>query len=277
MKAAALLGLLGLLAFGAPQAGSTAGPQEPVLPAADVAAFAKKVERTLAERGAQVALVARTGLPPAELPPGIRFTHVGLAVYSRVSTPDGRTVPAYAFHNLYQDADRPDRSQIVSDYAFDFFAAARVLQAGVIIPEPALQRRLVEALGADLHRQVHNPRYSVLSNPLDVGSQNCTEWVLDVINAALYRTSDRRQIKANLQAYYEPDTLRMGPLKLLLGSLFAPDVSLADQDGPVRVATFESIADYLQRRGLARERLLIEAEPAPPAPRGRMETAGVMH
>ncbi|MCG8552310.1 MAG: hypothetical protein MI799_18055, partial [Desulfobacterales bacterium] len=37
--------------------------------------FAKKVEKTLAQKGARAAIIARVGRPRNKLPEGIRFTH----------------------------------------------------------------------------------------------------------------------------------------------------------------------------------------------------------
>jgi hypothetical protein len=48
----------------------------PILPAAQVATFAERVERDLAARDAQVAIVARMRRDSGDLPEGIRYTHV---------------------------------------------------------------------------------------------------------------------------------------------------------------------------------------------------------
>jgi hypothetical protein len=46
------------------------------LPRGSSAAFAERVERDLAARDAQVAIVARMGRDSGDLPEGIRYTHV---------------------------------------------------------------------------------------------------------------------------------------------------------------------------------------------------------
>jgi hypothetical protein len=70
-------------------AGGTAS-EAPRFAPEKIVAFAKKVEKTIAARGARVALVARIGRPPGEMPPGMRYTHVGFAVYSQITMKDGR-------------------------------------------------------------------------------------------------------------------------------------------------------------------------------------------
>lgn len=48
------------------------------------ALFSKRVDRELAQRGIQVAIVARLGQPRSTLPKAERYTHVGFAVYSTI-------------------------------------------------------------------------------------------------------------------------------------------------------------------------------------------------
>jgi len=91
----------------------------------------------------------------------------------------------------------------------DFFAGAHALKAGIAIPTPKLQRRLLELIEKDGHLELHNPRYSVLSNPFDARYQNCAEYVLDMINAVLYQTMDKEQLKVNARAYFQPYSVKM--------------------------------------------------------------------
>jgi hypothetical protein len=213
----------------------------------EIVSFAKKVERTLAAKGARVALLARVGRPPSEMPEGMHFTHVGLAVYSAITTQDGRTIPGYSIYNLYQNNDQPDVSELVQDFPVDFFAGVAKLEAGVLIPSATLQRRLLEVIASPTYAALHEPHYSVIANPYTLGRQNCTEFVLDVVNAAIYQTEDIRVIKANEKAYFVAQPVNVNPLKLILGALFSAEVSTSDQSGPPITATFERIGDYLTK------------------------------
>ena len=212
---------------------------------AQVATFSKQVEKALAENGARIALVSRMGRPLSEMPEGMRYTHVGFAVYSQITTADGRQVPGYAMYNLYQKNDQLDRSDLVQDYPADFFSGAVELEAGIIIPPPALQERLLKVLASPTYAALHDPRYSVIANPYTLGRQNCTEFVLDVIQAAIYQTDRVDVIKANTRAYFKAQPVKVNPFKLMLGSMFSAEVSTSDQEGPPVTATFERIADYL--------------------------------
>lgn len=216
-------------------------------PAEQIIKFAKQVERTLAAKGARVAVLARMGRPAAELPEGMHFTHVAFAVYSEITTSDGRKIPGYAIHNLYQKIDRPEISELAQDFPVDFFSGAAQLEAGIIIPSPELQRRLLTVIGSPTYSKVHDPHYSVIANPYTVEKQNCTEFVLDVINAAIYQTDDIKMIKAATGNYFEAQTVNVNPFKLMLGSMFAKDVSTSDQSGTPVTATFEKIGEYLKK------------------------------
>jgi len=161
-----------------------------------IVSFAKKVEKTLLGKGVRVAILARMGRLVADLPEGMHFTHVAFAVYSEITTADGRKVPGYAIYNLYQEDKHPDVSKLVQDYPVDFFSGVAVLEAGVIIPSAELQKRLLEVIASPTYKALHDPHYSLIANPFTLGKQNCTEHTLDVVNAAIYQTNDINTIKA---------------------------------------------------------------------------------
>lgn len=228
-------------------ASSNSAGETPNFPAEKIIGFAKKVEKTMAAKGARVAIVARLGRPASEMPEGMRFTHVAFAVYSQITLKDGRVVPGYAMWNLYQDDGHPDRSSLVQDYPADFFAAVAELEAGIIVPSEALQTRLLDVIASPTYKALHDPRYSVIANPYTLGRQNCTEFVLDVLNAAIYKTSDINQIKAAEKSYFVAQPVKVNPFKLLLGSMFIDEVSMADQPGEPVTATFEKIGAFLAK------------------------------
>lgn len=251
-RLAVLYAVLALLA-GAPAGAATfsgnpsAATAAPRYSAEQIIGLAKQVERTLASKGARVAIVARVGRPAGEMPEGMHYTHAAFAVYSEIATRDGRQLHGYAMYNEYQDDAHPDRSSLVQDYPVDFFAGVAELEAGIIVPSPELQRRLLEVIASPTYAALHDPHYSAIANPYTLGRQNCTEFVLDVINAAIYQTADLRVIKANTRAFFVAQPVNVNPLKLMLGALFSAEVSTVDQPGPPVTATFERIADYLEK------------------------------
>ncbi|MEW6563436.1 MAG: DUF2145 domain-containing protein [Pseudomonadota bacterium] len=233
------------------QAGSGAGSSSaggaPSFTPEQIVKFAKKVEKTMAEKGAYVAVIARMGRSASELPEGMHFTHVAFAVYSEITTADGRKMPGYAIYNLYQLDGKPDVSKLVQDYPVDFFAGVAQLESGLIIPSPELQRRILEVIGSPTYKSLHNPHYSLIANPFTLPKQNCTEHTLDVINAAIYQTDDINKIKEAEKKYFKAQRVNVSPLKLMLGSMFSAEVSTSDQQGTPVTATFETIAEYLKQ------------------------------
>lgn len=224
----------------------------------EIITFAKKVERTLASKGAHVAILARMGRPLSEMPRGMHFTHVAFVVYSQIQTADGRTLPGYAIHNLYQYDDKPDRSRLVLDYPVDFFSGVAQMEAGILIPSAELQQRLIKVIASPAYAALHEPRYSVIANPYNEGRQNCTEFVLDVINTAIYQTSDIKQLKQVSQKYFVAQPVEVNPFKLMLGAVFSAEVATTDHPSKPVTATFERISDYLLKYDQGAEVLTVK-------------------
>jgi hypothetical protein len=237
---------------------SSGGGETTNFKAEEIITFAKKVERTLASKGAHVAILARMGRPLSEMPRGMRFTHVAFVVYSQIQTADGRTLPGYAIHNLYQYDDKPNTSRLVIDYPVDFFSGVAHMEAGILIPSAELQQRLIKVIASPAYAAVHEPRYSVIANPYNEGRQNCTEFVLDVINSAIYQTSNVKQLKQVAQKFFVAQPVEINPFKLLLGSVFSAEVTTSDHPSRPMTATFERISDYLLKYDQGAEVLTVK-------------------
>ena len=217
------------------------------------AAFSKKLERAIAARAAEVALVARVGRPRSKLPPPIQFTHVGIAIYSNVRTASGENLPGYIFYNLYQSKNHQDKSYLVADSALNYFAGAEEIQAGVIIPIKPLQQRIKALVTSTVYNELHRPTYSLLANPDDTRYQNCTEFVLDILTASIYQTTELAQIKANHRAHFRPTELAVSGGFVRLAGIFNPAIHAKDHTGPIRIATFYSIGEYLRKHNAVSE------------------------
>ncbi|WP_342075444.1 DUF2145 domain-containing protein [Yoonia sp. SS1-5] len=239
-----------LICFSHAAVAGSSSAANPVLPAGEVANFANRVQHDLASRGANVAIVARVGRDPALLPDGIQYTHVAFWVYSQITRADGSRGMGYRIYNLYQTQGDLTRSRLVQDSPADFFAGAHKLDAGIIIPDARLQRKLLDVIASPTYAQLHNPSYSVLANPGSRQFQNCTEHTLDVVMAALYDTDDPRQIKANIAAHFTPQRVRLNGLQRLFGPVASQALTTADHGDTVGTATFGSIARFMQTHDL---------------------------
>ncbi len=234
-----------------PAAAGSSRAGGPVLPAAEVATFANRVQLDLAARGVRVAIVARMGRDPAQLPQGVTFTHVAFWVYSSITQADGQIGTGYRVYNLYQRTGDGGHSDLVQDQPFDFFAAAYRLDAGIIIPDARLQDKLLKVIASPSYARLHNPVYAVLANPRTSQFQNCTEHTLDVVMASIYGTDNIAQIKANIAAYFEPQTILLDAVKRGLAGFAVPALTTADHGPVVKTATFGSLVRFMTANGLA--------------------------
>ncbi|WP_339724215.1 DUF2145 domain-containing protein [uncultured Paraglaciecola sp.] len=258
MKTKLIFTLLALLC--APSwAGSETNKQSTLEPE-KIVKFAKDVEKYAAAKGARAFIIARVGRPEKELPKGIHYTHTAIAVYSDIQLKNGETAQGYAIHNLYQRAGKPNRSQLVQDYPVDFFWGAHTLKAGIIIPSEEIQTRLIELITSGKNAELHNPKYSVIANPMNSQLQNCTEHTLDMLNAAIYQSTDIEKLKANTRAYYTAQRVRTSRFKLLFGAMLMDEVTTKDHPGKIATATFGSIHTYLDQYQLAQHGVTFYAD-----------------
>ncbi|MEP1551945.1 MAG: DUF2145 domain-containing protein [Paraglaciecola sp.] len=232
-------------------AGSQATQPATIAPE-QIVKFAKDVEKYAAQQGARAFIIARVGRAEKDLPKGIHYTHTAIAVYSTIQLDNGEIAKGYAIHNLYQVEGHPNKSQLIQDYPVDFFWGAQQLKAGIIIPSDEIQTRLINLIATGKNTQLHNPKYSVIANPMNSQKQNCTEYTLDLINAAIYETTNIPQLKANTQAHFTPQRVKTSRFKLMFGSMLMEDVTTKDHSGDIATATFGAINNYLQQYDLAK-------------------------
>lgn len=216
----------------------------------DIISFAKQVERFAANNKARAFIISRLGRPADSLPTGIEFTHTAIAIYSQVTLADGHSAKGYAIYNLYQQANNANRSELMMDFPVDFFWGVHELKAGIMIPTPEVQTRLIQAIQQGYNEKLHNPNYSLISNPNNNKYQNCTEHTLNIINAAIYQTDDMAAIKASVRAHFRGHRLKTSPLKLALGNLFLDGVRTSDHGRKKYVTTYTSIGKYLAENQL---------------------------
>lgn len=261
MRRGAILaaGLLGLGFAWAPcataQDSSAAAPAD-YLSVEEARAFSKAIERELAGRGARVAMVFRAGRAREDLPDGVAYTHGAFWVYQAARLPDGREVMGFAVYNLYSgdgEANPVTRSRLVQDFPFDFVAASHEDDVAIIVPSAEVQRRLMGVIASPDYGALHVEAYSLVSNPADARYQNCNEFLLDVLAAAVWQTADYAQIKVNLAAAFTPSRVEASGLKRFFAPIVDARLRTDDHDGPVETVTFESLAAFMEGNGYAQE------------------------
>lgn len=235
------------------QVGSMAAPAKH-LSAADAAAFSKQVEKDLGQHGARLAMVFRSGRARKDLPAGLSYTHGAFWAYQQARTAEGDLRNGYAVYNLYQGDGKSlpkDRSYLKQDFPFDFIAGSALDEVGVIVPTPEMQRRILAVMASPAYARLHNPSYSLVANPLRFIHQNCNGFMLMVIAAAAWETSDVRQLQLNLAAHFQPTEIRAGPLQRIFGPALDDGLKLDDQGSRITTAVYESLAAFMAKNGLS--------------------------
>lgn len=212
--------------------------------------YAKRVEHELAKRGAHVAIVARVGQDPKDLPSGIEYTHVAFWVYSEMALPSGETVNGYVVHNLYQLVGDSSQSELITDFPVEFFGDVYELRSGIIIPEPAVQQRLIEFIGSKDYKGLHVPNYSLIANPHKRSFQNCTNFILNALVGAVYQTGNVQEIQSHIDTYYEPQKVGVNGFERLFGSIFINAVATSDHDGDIKTSTYGSLLKFMNKYDL---------------------------
>lgn len=272
MKRSSLLGatmaislaLTPLAAAPAAAQDSSAQSDGALLSVQEAADFSKQIERTLAADGARVAIVFRTGRTRDKLPDGIDYTHGAFWVYRDIATEEGGTIRGYAVYNLYHgDGESLPRNEsyLAQDWPLDFARGSAVNDVAVIVPTPEMQRRIESIIDSPLYEGLHNPRYSLIANPLETTYQNCNSFMLAVVGAAAWETHDLEQITVNLQAHFEPQEVEVGALTRMFGPMFDNRLKTDDQHGALKTVTYASLRDFMEEFALSRASYVIEREP----------------
>lgn len=248
-----------LLSAGAAQAGASVRADRAIYFTEDeVGAFARFIEDTLIARDARIAIVFRTGRVRSDLPEGVTYTHGAFWVQGEVEE-DGVTRTGYRVYNLYQgEGGFSDTSTLVQDLPRDFTAGSVVRDVAIIEFTPQFQEKLLAAIGTERYERMHNPAYSIVSNPHTDLYQNCNEFMLDVIVSVAHDTDDYRKVKEIEAAGFEPQRVTKGPVVDFFLPMVMRDVKVADHTNGFHTATYESMSAYLLKTGLAAKASTVE-------------------
>ena len=134
--------------------------------------------------------------------------------------------------------------------ANEYFQLKRHGEIAVIIPSPEMQRRIIAVIDSPTYQAVHNPHYSLVANPWKRTYQNCNNFMLNVIAAAIWQTSNPDQITADLKAHYKPTLVKANGVLRLFGPIADQRLRTDDQQGPIRTATYESIAEFMRENNM---------------------------
>jgi hypothetical protein len=223
-----------------------------------------EVAARLPAEGAAAMLLGRVGSDVSRH--GLRWTHAGL-VYRT-----GTGEPWRVLHKLNR-CGSPDSDLFREGLANFFLDDPYELRALLLVPEPALQQRLLAALDSDAPAAVHERSYSMLAYPFAREYQNSNQWLLEFVafaaegEGAPGRKGAQRLLKAG---GYVPGKIRVSAFERIGAALFRANIAFTDHptsdrmSGRYRTVTVESLQAWMERRGWLQsvEEIRLEPEPA---------------
>lgn len=219
-----------------------------------------RVFQRLDELGAEAALLARVGSDLSKH--GLRFSHVGLVVRDH---PAGRHTVVHLLNEC-----GTDRLDLYDQGLANFFLDGPFsYDAWIVVPDAALQRRLVEVSQQPLARRLLAHHYNLVAPPAGRVSQNSNGWLLELLVAALDesdRVRDRTQVAGHpLLRRFQPDEVRVTLLDRL-GSGLQANANPGEQPwcnrrrGRAEVVTVRSIVHWLRSLGRVQHEEIVEGD-----------------
>jgi len=189
------------------------------------------------------------------MPKGVLYTHGAFWVRTTVKDPDGTERVGYEAHNLYQGrGNKSNVSSLARDFPLHFVAGSVVPDVGVIVLSRELQTKLKGFIDSDGYHKLHNPSYSIISNPNNGLYQNCNEFMMDVILAQARGITNYDEIKKITREEFTPQRVTKGPIIDRLAPIFVQDIASDDHDGgKYHTATYETMGRYFKSKGYAED------------------------
>jgi hypothetical protein len=198
--------------------------------------------------GAQVVVIGRIGQDLSRY--GQTYSHIGLAYKD-----EGRWRVVHKL-NSCGSATASVYRQGLGEFFLDDLHDYR---AGVVIPRPDVQARLVAVLGDNLQlAKLHTGAYSMVAYPWSTRYQQSNQWALETIALSqdeAAATRERAQSWLRLKGY-EPAVLRIDPLTRLGARMSRANIAFDDHPNEKRftdrieTVSADSVFAWLNRAGL---------------------------
>ncbi|MFU8798177.1 MAG: DUF2145 domain-containing protein [Gammaproteobacteria bacterium] len=195
-----------------------------------------------------VGILARVGSDVSKY--GMYYTHLGFVL----KQPGDTEWSVIHLLNACGTATSRIYEQGLANYFLDDLLN---MDAKVVIPTPALQKKLAVVLASSKIVTFHNPSYSMIAYPFSTQYQNSNQWALELLASALHDAKERKQAQDYLKATnYKPAKIAISGLSKIGAHLFKSNVSFSDHpenegtNGKYSVVTVDSIVEYLKSQQL---------------------------
>ncbi len=241
-----------VLAAGAAQAGRSCEQKAPeAVNVQRAMTLAQHTAAALDASGAQVVVLARAGQDLSKY--GLAWSHLGLAYKDGARW---RVVHKLnACGSARSDIYRQGLGEFFLDDLFEY-------KAGVVVPDPALQARLLPVLrdNAQVVR-LHTPAYSMVAYPWSQRYQQSNQWAIETLAMAQSPEAGGNFTRERAQAWlkfggYEPTTLRLNAFTRLGARATTANIAFDDHPNEKRFSdrietvTVDSVFAWLNRTGL---------------------------
>jgi hypothetical protein len=217
-------------------------------------ALAETVARRLDSSGAQVVMIARAGQDLSRW--GLQWSHLGLAY--REAAQAGRPAAWRIVHKLNRCGS--DQAAIYRQGLAEFFLdGLHDEKAGIVVPSPAVQARLLAVLRDDARAvALHERRYNMVAYPWAQRYQQSNQWAIETLAASMEpQATSRARAQAWLRLQgYEPTTLRVNAFTRLGARTTTAHIAFDDHPPERRLSdridtvTVDSVFEWLARSGL---------------------------
>lgn len=214
--------------------------------------YGQQILDELTRKDVKLAIVSRSGQAREKLPEGVMFTHS--AFFRRNDT------GGYDVYNLYHGEDDRLRSSLVTDTPADFLRLLKEKDGGILIPDAATQDILYAHIESPAYAAVHQADYSLISNPFDLRWQNCNEFMLYAVAAAIWDTKDRPALLSKLRETITPTELKVSPLRRHYGPMIDERLILDDHGERVLTTTFGTLTQLFEATGRLDESYVLAFE-----------------
>ncbi len=213
--------------------------------------LAQHTAAALDASGAQVVVLARAGQDLSKY--GLAWSHLGLAYKD-----GGRW---RVVHKL--NACGSARADVYRQGLGEFFLDdLHEYKAGVVVPDPALQAKLLPVLRDNTQAlRLHASAYSMVAYPWSQRYQQSNQWAIETLAMAQAPDAAGNFTRERAQAWlkfsgYEPTTLRLGAFTRLGARATAANIAFGDHPNEKRFSdrietvTVDSVFAWLNRSGL---------------------------
>ena len=98
--------------------------------------------------------------------------------------------------------------------------------------------------------RMHNPSYSLISNPFDSRFQNCNEFVLDELTSAIWDEEDAKALVEKLSTSFEPTEIKAGFIRRRVAPFVDERLVMDDHGENIKTTTREDLIEFLENEDL---------------------------